>query len=53
MLRFRGRPVHALVLLASGFAIGAITIGGAVAARYVTGGDTEKQRTPAGFLLWR
>ena len=41
MLRFRGRPVHALVLLAIGFAIGAITVGGAVAARYITGGDTE------------
>ena len=41
MLRFRGRPVHALLLLAIGFAIGALTVGGAVAARYMTGGDTE------------
>jgi acid phosphatase len=41
VLRFRGRPVHALVLVAIGFTIGAITLGGAVAARYITGGDTE------------
>ena len=40
-MSFRGRPVHALVLLAIGFAIGAITVGGAVAARYITDGDTE------------
>ena len=40
-MSFRGRHVHALVLLAIGFAIGAITVGGAVAARYITHGDTE------------
>ena len=40
-MSFRGRPVHAFLLLAVGFAIGAITVGGAVAARYMTGGDTE------------
>jgi hypothetical protein len=41
MKSFAGRPVRALMLLAIGFAIGAITVGGAVAARYITGGDTE------------
>jgi acid phosphatase len=41
VISFRGRPVRALALLAIGFAIGAVTVGGAVAARYVTGGDTE------------
>jgi hypothetical protein len=37
----RGRRLQTLVLLAVGFALGAITVGGAVAARYATGGDTE------------
>lgn len=40
-MSFRGRPVRALVLLATGFALGAIAVGGAVAAKYITGGDTE------------
>jgi HAD superfamily, subfamily IIIB (Acid phosphatase) len=35
------RPLRALLLLAAGFALGAIAVGGAVAAKYVTGGDTE------------
>jgi len=34
-------PLSALLLLAIGFACGAIAVGGAVAAKYVTGGDTE------------
>jgi len=35
------RSLRALFLVAIGFAAGAIAVGGAVAARYVTGGDTE------------
>ncbi len=35
------RSLRALALLAIGFACGAIVVGGAVAAKYVTGGDTE------------
>ena len=41
MLGFRGRHAHALLLLAVGFALGAVAVGGAVAAKYVTGGDTD------------
>ena len=41
MTRPSSRHLRAALLLAIGFAIGAITVGGAVAARYITGGDTE------------
>jgi hypothetical protein len=36
-----GRRLQTVVVLALGFVLGAIVVGGAVAARYVTGGDTE------------
>lgn len=36
-----GSRIRALLLVALGFALGAIAVGGAIAARYVTGGDTE------------
>jgi hypothetical protein len=35
------RHARSLVLLATGFVIGALAVGGALGARYVTGGDTE------------
>lgn len=35
------RPLRSLLLVAVGFVLGAVVVGGAVAAKYVTGGDTE------------
>ena len=36
-----GSRTRALLLVALGFALGAFAVGGAFAARYVTGGETE------------
>jgi hypothetical protein len=49
-----GSRIRALLLVALGFALGAIAVGGAIAARYVTGGDTEVSSTSspaAGFPI--